>query len=456
MKRSFFGLLLLVLTLGLTSCDNSSEVFDRLKTAIDRDSELLEEEISPEEALLAEEPDSVIPPPPEPVETAPIINKDARVAILGYHDFIEGKSTNDMKMDVLDFRDQMQAIKDAQIPVISMQQFLAWKRGEEDIPDECVMITIDDGWKATHTLAMPVLKEFEFPFTVFLYKKYVGVGGRSMTHDEIRDLQKNGGTVACHSVSHQDLRSKRGKSDEDYLEWVRSEFEDSMVFLEENFAASGEVIRTFAYPYGFYNETCVEIATELGYEAAFTVNGKKTEWEVEDFEIGRYIVMGKTGANFGSALSFGGPDGLATGRKLLNESRNEEGELEEALVVTRPAQGESITDRMPLIEVDVSKLENVKPLAMRVSGIGTVPFEYDTEAKVIRYQVPQRLRTESNKVVVYFSHSGSSDSEAIAWNFKLDLLGDYLPEGYDRPEKSPVTEEEGDDISPPTTASLTQ
>ena len=59
-------------------------------------------------------------------------------------------------------------------------------------------------------IAMPILKEFEFPFTIFLYKKYVGIGGRSLTHQEIRELMAAGATVGSHSVSHISMINRGG------------------------------------------------------------------------------------------------------------------------------------------------------------------------------------------------------------------------------------------------------
>ncbi|NRB73949.1 MAG: polysaccharide deacetylase family protein, partial [Verrucomicrobiales bacterium] len=184
---------LLAMAIFLTGCEEVSPIAEKVKDALERES--VEDEPEP---IVAEPVD--IPPPPEPVAMEPVVNKDARVAILGYHDFTDARSSNDMILNVNDFRDQMQAIRDAELPVISMREFLDWKQGKKPIPEQCVMITIDDGWKATHTLAMDVLKEFDYPFTVFLYKNYVGVGGRSMSPEEIREIAAAGGTLSSHSV----------------------------------------------------------------------------------------------------------------------------------------------------------------------------------------------------------------------------------------------------------------
>lgn len=110
--------------LALGGCGEQG-LASKIKEALDRPppDQLGLEQPAPEE-LLADEPDSVIPPPPEPVPMEPAIDKEARVSVLGYHDFTEGKSTNDMIINIGDFREQMREIKDAELPVISMSQYL--------------------------------------------------------------------------------------------------------------------------------------------------------------------------------------------------------------------------------------------------------------------------------------------------------------------------------------------
>ena len=453
--KNFPRILALFLTsfaLLLTSCEKAAPVIDTVKKALDREvvDENAEPEIDPAD----------IPPPPEPVAMEPIVNKDARISILGYHDFTEGRSSNDMVLNIDDFRSQMQAIKDADLPVISMQEFLDWKQAKASIPAECVMITIDDGWKATNTLALGVLKEFGYPFTVFLYKNYVGVGGRSMTHEEIRELAANGGTLCSHSVSHQNMSQRRGKSPDAYTAWLREELEDSHNFLEQNFGDTGAVVKAFAFPYGIYNDQVLELAKEFGYEACFTVNGKKTNWESEDMEIGRYVVHGTTLANFDPALSFGGGNLTSSGRKLMTESKNEEGEVEEPLITVKPPSGSLIGNRLPLIEVNLAKLEGVRPetISMRITGFGKVPHTFDSDTGILSYQIPQRLRQEHCAVQVGFRHAGNDEAEIIGWEFKIDLLADYISSDVTKPgsnetlEKPTVEPKEEDEETP--TASL--
>ncbi|MBP6782490.1 MAG: polysaccharide deacetylase family protein [Verrucomicrobiales bacterium] len=415
----------------LAACDKVTPYLDTVKKALDRETE---EEAATRKPIA----EADIPPPPAPVKMEPTINKEARVSVLGYHDFTAGSSTNDMILNIENFRKQMQAIKDAKLPVISMRQFLDWKAAKADIPAECVMITIDDGWKATHTLAMGVLKEFGYPFTIFLYKNYIGVGGRSLTHDEVRELAANGATISSHSVSHQNMSKRGGRSDEAYDAWLKEELGGSLRFLEENFGDTGAVVKTFAFPYGIYNDRVLELAREFGYEACFTVNGKKTPWDAESLELGRYVVHGTTLANFDPALDFGGGTVTSTGRKLLAESTNETGQEQAPLVTVKPPANSVVGNRLPLIEIDLSKLSGVvaDSLILRVSGFGQVPQVYNPATGLVTYQIPQRLRLDSCAVQLTFRHAASKDNEVIGWTFQVDQMADYLSSDITVPGKN--------------------
>lgn len=404
----------------LVSCEKVAPYVEKAKKVLNRAPE-------PEPEALPEV-EGPIPPPPQPVKMEPTINKDARVSVLGYHDFTEGASTNDMILNIQDFRNQMQAIRDAKLPVISMQQFLDWKRGKADIPAQSIMITIDDGWKDTHTLALGVLKEFEYPFTIFLYKNYINIGGRSMSLDQIREIAANGGTISSHTTSHQSLSARGERSQQAYDDWLRDELAGSIQYLEKTFGDTKVVAKTLAYPFGIYNDRVIELAREGGYEACFTVNGKKTTWDTDDMLIGRYVVHGKTLANFDPALDFGGSGETSAGRKLLAEHTTNDGKPEGPLVTVSPTPDSLVGDRMPEIKVDLSKLEAVNPesIVMRISGFGRVSPKFDPVSSVLKYQIPQVLRTEACAVQLSFRHGDDKTNETINWTFRIEPIADYL------------------------------
>ncbi len=392
---------------------------------------------------IVDEPAAATPPPsPAPLDpTVPAltVNKSAQVSILGYHEFVKGKAGNQMQLNIDRFRGQMQALKDARVPVISMKDFLAWRRGEKDIPDPAVVITMDDGWKSVYTLALPVLKEFGYPFTVFLYKKFVNGGSKSMSTAEIKELMAAGGEIGSHSVSHPykaKIDSMYRKSPEGGETFLRTEMKDSRQFFEDLFAVK---VPTYAYPGGYHSEREQEIGKEAGYEAMFTVNPAKVTWDTPFAAIPRYIVIGTDlrDANFKRAIS---SRGTAEG-DLVKQLLGGDGE---PLVTTSPLPDAQIATRRPRIEVDVSKLEGIDPatIEMKIAGIGKAPAQYDPVAKKISWLVNETLRAGECQVFVNFKRKAETKPDLVSWHFSIDLLAHYLPDEPEKLEKATVVEED--------------
>ena len=106
---------------------------------------------------------------------------DTRVAVLGYHDFSPTLPETAMRIRTEKFRKQLEVIRQLGITVISLEEFIAWKQGRNDLPERCVLLTFDDGWRSVHTDAFPILREMGMPFTLYLYKNYVDGGGKALT-----------------------------------------------------------------------------------------------------------------------------------------------------------------------------------------------------------------------------------------------------------------------------------
>ena len=97
------------------------------------------------------------------------IDQTAQVIVYGYHRFVNQVRRPDTEITPQMFEQQMQELKNRGISVIGMQDFLAWKRGEKNIPPRCAVITFDDGWKSQYDVAWPIMKKFGYTFTMFIY-----------------------------------------------------------------------------------------------------------------------------------------------------------------------------------------------------------------------------------------------------------------------------------------------
>ncbi len=357
------------------------------------------------------------------------LNKSSVVSILGYHDFRERGGTP-MIIAAEKFREQMQAVKDSGIPVIPLSDVLAWRRGEKNIPEEAFVITMDDGWQGVYQHAFPVLKEFGFPFTIYLYKKYVNIGGRSLTWEQVREMMQHGCEVGSHSVSHESLRTRKaGRNAAAHQAWVLAELQESKSFLEENLGVS---CKTFAYPFGIFDEIIAEAGLQAGYEALVTVNSQKVIWDSPLAKLGRFIIHGESDANFKLATSFRGRGDVASSHFLLADARDAEGR---SLVELTPAPDSIIQDRLPLIEARLERVGDVLPesVRLRVSGLGTVPADYDPDSKIVRYRMPVRLRREDCAVTLSFKKAADQPDEVLSWRFKVDLKAAYQPKTVSAP-----------------------
>ena len=434
MQRLFTALLLAVTLTAVPACKRIQDKLERLAeksgaippkppeaTAplLTPEQELIEKKLQDPSML-----EAAIPEPEIPAAPAFELNKSATVAILGYHDVRE-RGGSPMLIAGTKFREQMQAIKDSNIPVIPFGDVIAWKRGEKNVPQESIVITFDDGWEGVYEHAYPVLKEFGFPFTVYLYKKYVNIGGRSMSWDQIREMMANGCEIGSHSVSHENLKKKpRGvKTDADYQQWVLAELKDSRDFLEENLKIK---VTSFAYPYGIFDDEIMNTALQIGYDSLVTVNGQKVTWDTPMGKLGRYIVHGDSDTNFKYATSFRGRGDVTSNKFLVADATNEKGEQ---LVKLTPAPESTITERRPLIEANLRNVGTVVPesIKMRIGGLGTVPSYYDADMMTVRFQMPYRIRREETVISLSFQREASLPAEVITWRFKVDLSAAYLP-----------------------------
>ena len=55
--------------------------------------------------------------------------------------------------------------------------------------------------------------------------------------------------IEGHTVSHSSLNARKGKTDEQYLAWLKSEIAGSKEMLEKNLDIQ---VKAFAYPYGLH------------------------------------------------------------------------------------------------------------------------------------------------------------------------------------------------------------
>ena len=365
------------------------------------------------------------PATPDTESTPP--DDGVRVAILGYHDFSETEPETAMRIRTSKFRKQMEAIRMLGLTVISLNDFVAWKKGERDIPEKSVLLTLDDGWKSVYTDAFPILKEFGYPFTLYLYKNYVDGGGKALTTPMIKEMIAAGATIGSHSVSHPypaTVKGFRKKGPDAYDAYLRKEMGESKRFLEARFKASAS---TYAYPGGFYTEEMLPLGREFGYTHLFTVLPGKVTRSTPNETVPRYMILGNYDKIFEFATTFRDPNAPAA-----QPAGAIAGLIQTTPHPVEPEPGAIINSRLPEISADLSKVENLDPatLVMKVSGFGEVPANFASETAKFSWQVNRRLRQPTCQVAISWKDKDGKPPESpLRWTFQLDRHSAYLPDG---------------------------
>jgi len=361
-----------------------------------------------------------------PKITKPVVDQTAQTLIFCYHRLVDKVRYPGTEITPAAFEAQMKELKDKGVTVISMQDLLAWKRGEKNIPPRCAVITFDDGWKSQYEVAWPILKKFGYPVTMFIYTEGVRGGslggGEAITWEQLADMRDNGVDIQAHTATHQDLReghtvmviepgSKRTKkklTGADYEKWVQNEVVGCKELLEQRL---GIKVNCFAVPFGNYNEHVKELARNAGYEAMFTVYGQPITFTSPMDSIGRYAIEANKPKVFADAVSMigassgGGTAVAEVGAKDL---------------MTQPADGETVHTALPLIKANLGSIGQIEPgsVQMRVSGLGLVPVSFDPKTGMVSYQVPQKLRDKTCTVIVSAKSAGKKVE--THWTFGIE------------------------------------
>ena len=210
------------------------------------------------------------------------------VPVLAYHNF---SHTHRAKMKILarTFESQMRYLRDngfQVIPLDHLYEFLAYQR---PLPPKAVVITIDDGWRAIHDIAAPILQRFGYPATIFVYTDFIG-GPQAMSWDQVRALSTQGFDIQCHSKSHRNL-TQPGEG-ENFAQFFKA-LEAEVVSAKRQIEAQLKTrCKYMAYPYGKTNALVVAMLQKHGYSGGLTVQRGSNAFDGNPYRVKRSVIYG--------------------------------------------------------------------------------------------------------------------------------------------------------------------
>lgn len=185
------------------------------------------------------------------------------VSVLMYH-MIGDEQGNAAIMTEANLRIQMNYLRDHGYHPITMQELYDYVTKGAPLPEKPVCITFDDGYLDSYTIVYPLMKEYGFPWTLFLITDDVGKPYNRMTWDQLKEMANSHAvTIASHTLSHPKLHNLA----------TRAEKEKEIVEANKALKYQLGIDNVWlAYPYGDYDDEVIDICRKAGIKMAVTTD----------------------------------------------------------------------------------------------------------------------------------------------------------------------------------------
>lgn len=188
----------------------------------------------------------------------------AQAAIILQYHHVATNTPKTTSVTPAEFRQQMQLLKEQKMKVVSLERLINQLKAGEPLADNEVAITFDDGFENVFTHARPILREFGYPYTMFLGPALIDrKEGPVLNWQQIQTMHKEGVIIANHSSYHHRLAvPNKGESKAQWRQRVKTDILLAEQQLEEQLGVRRQWL---AYPYGDFSAELEALVKELGF-----------------------------------------------------------------------------------------------------------------------------------------------------------------------------------------------
>ena len=222
---------------------------------------------------------------------------DRALRVLMYHK-VNDRPENPISVPTGLFDEQMAVLREFGYQVVSLDAVLDHVAGVRPLPPGAVLITFDDGYRDILENALPVLRRHGYPAVIFVPIGYLdgarplpheerlaaaGLVNRTLSWDELPELEAGGVRVESHGISHRPLADLE-------VDEAAREITLSKLRLEERL---GRPVRAFAYVKGseaHYRPVHLSLLKQAGYEIAFTSVSGGNRAAMDPLRLHRYNI----------------------------------------------------------------------------------------------------------------------------------------------------------------------
>ena len=161
---------------------------------------------------------------------------------------------------------------------------------KRQLPKRSVVITVDDGYASMYQHAFPVLKQYRFPATLFIYTDFIGARD-ALTWNQMQEMVASGVIdIQPHSKTHSNLSIRfQGETEAHYRDRLRVEAVAPREVLQRKLHVK---VSSYAYPYGDANPIVVEELARKDYRIGLTVDPGGNAFFTAPMLLRRTMILG--------------------------------------------------------------------------------------------------------------------------------------------------------------------
>lgn len=230
------------------------------------------------------------------------------IIVLTYH-VVDDKAKGPISISPKLFEEHIKFLKYLGFHFVTPDTLREYMEGKQDIPDNAILVTFDDGYENFYTKAYPILIRYHIPAENFIIVSMVGKKEAfpHLTWDQMREMLKSNlvyfgsHTYDLHHLVRTGLFSFKPalvgyiykppfykETKEEYESRISIDLWYSKFLLEKNLNIK---VYDLCFPYGAYNEEVLKIASQLGYKVFYT-----TEKGINIYKKQNYILVQRINA----------------------------------------------------------------------------------------------------------------------------------------------------------------
>lgn len=186
----------------------------------------------------------------------------SHINILVYH-HVDESTPASTSISPQKFEEHLELLKRNGFNVMRLDEALRNIQNGVALPDKAVALTFDDAYRNVYTNAFPLLKTYNFPFTVFVATDAVDHGRTdTATWEQLREMKNWGAVIANHSKDHDYFVRHRSLG----TQW-RASVQQNIEHAQQRLVAElgDDTPRWIAYPYGEYSKELQALIIDMGY-----------------------------------------------------------------------------------------------------------------------------------------------------------------------------------------------